>query len=176
MIHALGEPMQLLLRNQTKTKQLIADLDLFERFLIINLLAISNSEQAIDHIVTLTIADTTLRYNDTKATQTNKEATTLPALAFFISTDTTVQSTLPVYDITDEIRFVYLPKTEEQLYQAESRQIVQAHGGYVEIIETKENLTCLYVLPVAGEKVMHFKTYNPADLTDQIATTAESLT
>ena len=164
-IHALGEPMQLLLRNQTEVKQLITDLDLFERFLTINLLATSNSEQATDHIVTLTITDTMLHYNYTNAIQTSKAAATLPALAFFISTDTGVQSALPTYDITDEITPVYLPKTEKQLYQAESRQIVQAHGGYVEVIETKETLTCLYVLPITGEKVMHFKTYDPADLT-----------
>ncbi|WP_419241075.1 sodium:solute symporter family protein [Cardinium endosymbiont of Nabis limbatus] len=172
IIHALGEPMQLLLRNQTKIKHLIADPDLFERYLTINLLTISNSAQAIDHIVTLTITDTTLQYHSTNGMQTNNAPTLLPALAFLISTDTHAQSAQATYTVTDEITPVYLPKTEKQLYQAESRQIVQAHGGYVEIIETQKKLTCLYVLPIAGENVMHFKSYNPADLTPTICPTA----
>lgn len=164
-IGTLGEPMQLLLRNQTEAKQLITDPELFERFLTINLLATSKSEQATDHIVTLTIMDTMLRYRDANAIQTDQQTTTLPALAFFISTDTSIQHAQPIYDSTDEATLVYLPKTEQQLYQAESRQIVRAHGGYIEVIENKEYVTALYILPIAGETVMHFKTYDPTHLT-----------
>ncbi|WP_243017865.1 MULTISPECIES: sodium:solute symporter family protein [Candidatus Cardinium] len=165
IIRALEEPMQLLLRKQTETNQLFVDPDLFERYLTINLLGISNSEQAINHIVTLTITDTMLRYDYTKAVPSSQTTTMLPALAFFISTSIITQSALSIYDVRDEISPIYLPKSEKELYQAESRQIVEAHGGYFEVIENKEVLTCLYVFPVAGEKVMHFKNFGPKDLT-----------
>ncbi|WP_339044526.1 hypothetical protein [Cardinium endosymbiont of Tipula unca] len=144
----LGESMQLLLRNQTKIISLDADPDLFERLLTINFLGIGKSEQALDHVVTLTILETTLRYNYTKDNRSIENIFSLSALAFCMSTDYGPKSILQVYDIIDEDSPVFLPKTEAQLYQAESRQIVQAHGGYVEIIETKDQLTCLYVLPI----------------------------
>ncbi|ROT47418.1 sodium:solute symporter family protein [Candidatus Cardinium hertigii] len=169
----LGKPMQLLVRNPTKVTELLADPTLFECFLILNLWEISRCVQATDHIVTLTIADTALRYDYAIV---NYAALTLPALAFFISTDVSTQNTLPVYDISDEPTSIHVPKTEKQFYQAESRQIVQAHGGYMELIETNEIVTCLYVLPLDGQKVMRFKTYDPADLVaGKLAETAESL-
>ncbi|WP_339044032.1 HD domain-containing protein [Cardinium endosymbiont of Tipula unca] len=171
----MEEPMQLLFKKQTKVKQLIADPGLFERLLTINLLEISKSEQASNHMVTLTITDTTLRYDYAKALQSGRKGLTLQAIAFFISTDPKVQDALPAYDIIDEITPIYLPKTEAQLYQAESRQIVQAHGGYVEIVEVEKKLTCLYVLPIAGKNVMRFKTYDPATLASDMAETSESL-
>ncbi|TDG95783.1 sodium:solute symporter family protein [Cardinium endosymbiont of Culicoides punctatus] len=172
----LDESMQLLLRNKTKTTILNVDPDLFERLLTINFLGISTSEQAIEHVVILTIADTSLRYNYVETNDSSENDTlTLTALAFCISTDSNLPNISPLYDITNEVTSVFLPKTEAQLYQAESRQIVQAHGGYVEIIETKNDLTCLYILPVSGEQVMHFKTYDPATLASEIAETPESL-
>ncbi len=174
-IRNLGEPMKLLLRNQTMVKQLDVDPDLFERLLTINLLAISQSEQMLDHVVTLTIADTTLRYDYARVIHLKRPIFCLPALTFCISTHVGPQKVLTVYDVTDEATSVFLPKTEAQLYQAESRQIVQAHGGYVAITETKDRLTCLYVLPILGKHVMHFKTYDPAALTRDIAETPVSL-
>lgn len=163
---ALGEPIALLLRNQTKVTHLIADPALFERLLTINLLGISKSEQITDHIVTLTIADTVLRYDTTL---------TLPALAFLISTNTSIHNVAHTYDVTGETLHTHLPKTEHQLYQAESGQIVQAHGGYDLIIEQQEALTCCYVLPIAGQNVMRFKTYDPTALGNKTSETAESL-
>ncbi|WP_339044186.1 sodium:solute symporter family protein [Cardinium endosymbiont of Tipula unca] len=174
-MRSLDEPMQLLLCNQTKAKSLEVDPDLFERLLSINFLAISKSEQALDAIVYLTIVDTTLRYDYAKATQLEKSAHVLSALAFCMSTHSKPEIVLPVYDMMNEATPVYLPKAAAQLYQAESRQIVQAHGGYIAATETKDKLTCLYVLPVAGKNVMHFKTYDPTDLGSEIAETPESL-
>ncbi|TSJ80644.1 MAG: HD domain-containing protein [Candidatus Cardinium sp.] len=172
---ALGEPIALLVRNETKVTDLIADPALFERLLTINLFGISKSEQAVDHMVTLTIASTMLRYDYNSTIQAGKTPLTLPALAFCINTDSSMQNVPPIYDITDETFYTHLPKSEDQLYEAESRQIVQAHGGYATILATKKVLTYCYVLPVAGQKVMRFKTYDPSVLNSKISQTAESL-
>ncbi|MBX9890614.1 MAG: HD domain-containing protein [Amoebophilaceae bacterium] len=175
-VRRLREPIQLLLRNETAVTALTADTNLFERFLTINLLEISKSYQAVDHMITLTIMDTMLRYNYSSDTHVSKTGLVLPGLAFVMSTDTTKQSVSPVYDITDEVTPVYLPKTEDQLYQAESRQIIQAHGGIsASVIETETVLTYFYVLPVMGQSVMRFKTYDPTALASDIAETEESL-
>ena len=176
-IHAVGSSMQLLLRDHTEVKKLLADPALFECFLTLNLLEISRSQQAVDYVVTLTIADAALNYTEPLLPQpTEQETLILPALAFCMSTDTSVQNTLSVYDVRDELTTFPLPKTEKEFYQIESRQIVQAHGGYIEITENESVLTCLYVWPVAGKRVMHFKTYDPVDLVaGKIAETPESL-
>ncbi|WP_184891108.1 sodium:solute symporter family protein [Candidatus Cardinium hertigii] len=176
-LHEIKASIQLLLRGQTKVKKLLADPELFECFLTLNLMEISRSKQAVDHVVTLTIADTVLHYNKPIIPQSTGHGTLmLPALAFCMSTDTTVQKILSGYEVRDELTAFHLPKTEKEVYQTESRQIVQAHGGYTEIIDTESALTCLYVLPVAGTRVMHFKTYDPTDLVaDKIAETPESL-
>ncbi|WP_243017867.1 sodium:solute symporter family protein [Candidatus Cardinium hertigii] len=171
----LGEPIALLLRNQTKIMHLIADPDLFERLLTVNLFEISKSEQATDHMVTLTIADTVLRYDYENTIPSNNHALTLRALAFFISTDNHMPSVKRIYDIKHDALYNHLPNSENQLYQAESRQIVQAHGGYDTIIQTKETLTYGYVLPVNGEKVMRFKTYDPTALSYKTSETEESI-
>ncbi|MDD9140203.1 MAG: hypothetical protein NQ127_04810, partial [Candidatus Cardinium sp.] len=66
--------------------------------------------------------------------------------------------------------------SEAQFYQLESKQIVEAHGGYVEIIESPTKVNCLYVFPIDGRKVMRFKTYDPVDLVaNTLAETEESL-
>jgi hypothetical protein len=156
---ALGAPIQLLLYNQSKIKYVLVDPTLFECFLMLNLWEISKSTQASDHTVTLTICDTTLRYNGTTPTDIDQAELILPALAFCFSTETTKQNIASAYDIKDLSLLTYIPKTEKQFYQWESRQIVQAHGGYTEIIETSAMLTCLYILPVEGRQVMHFKNY-----------------
>ena len=57
-VRRLGEPIQLLLRNETAVTALTADTNLFERFLTINLLEVSKSYQAVDRMITLTIMDT----------------------------------------------------------------------------------------------------------------------
>ncbi|TDG95043.1 HD domain-containing protein [Cardinium endosymbiont of Culicoides punctatus] len=99
----------------------------------------------------------------------------LPALVFSMSTDTDKPNILLTYEVTDELRSGYLPKTINNLYQEESRQIVQAHGGYMETIETETGLTCLYILPIDGKKVMRFKRYHTNDLSNKVAETAASL-
>ncbi|WP_419241074.1 sodium:solute symporter family transporter [Cardinium endosymbiont of Nabis limbatus] len=175
MILALEKPIALLVRNQTKVTHLMADRTLFERLLTVNLFGISKSEQATDHMVTLTIANTVLRYDYESAVQSGQTALTLPALAFCMSTDAAMQNIQLVYDITDEAAYTHLPKSENHLYQAESRQIVQAHGGYATILDTQSVLTYCYVLPIAGQKVMRFKTYDPTVLNHKISETAESV-
>ncbi|ROT47749.1 sodium:solute symporter family protein, partial [Candidatus Cardinium hertigii] len=103
VIRGLGEPMQLLLRNHTEVTQLLTDPSLFECFLTLNIWEISKCPQAADHMVTLTVSDTTLRYDYAIVTQTGKKMLTLPALAFSISTDDSTQNILPAYDIMDKI-------------------------------------------------------------------------
>lgn len=175
-IRRLGDPLQLLLRNQTVVTQLIADPALFECLLLLNLGELHKCTQARDHIVTLTISDTTLRYNYAIASTSGQALLNLPALAFCFSTETSIQNILPIYDIKDTLVPTWVPKTENQFYQVESKQIVQAHGGYAEIIETQQVLTCFYVLPVNGKKVMQVKIYDPADLAaNKVAETPESL-
>ncbi|TDG94185.1 Bifunctional (p)ppGpp synthase/hydrolase RelA [Cardinium endosymbiont of Culicoides punctatus] len=175
-IHGLDEPMQLLLYNQATQQTLQADPELFERLLAINLLAISKSEQALDATVTLTIVDTTLKYyyqdvNQEKDSLSEK----LDALAFCMSTSAHPEHILSTYQVDDMPTTVFLPKTASKLYQVESRHIVQAHGGYVEITETEEKLVCLYILPIAGKRFMRLKTYDPVDLDREVAETPESL-
>ncbi|MGI2299251.1 HD domain-containing protein [Candidatus Cardinium hertigii] len=91
-----------------------------------------------------------------------------------ISTDPNSINVLPAYAVTDEITSGYLPKTINNLYQEESIQIVRAHGGYVQIIETT-CLTCLYILPIDGKNVMRVKRYHIDDLSNKVAETDESL-
>lgn len=171
----LGAPIALLIRKQTKVTHLIADLALFKRLLTVNLFEISKSAQALDHMVTLTLADTLLRYDYAHTIPSGEKTLTLPAVAFVISTDASIQHVAHIYDITHDGSYIHLPKSENQLYQAESREIVQAHGGYATITETKSVLTYCYVLPVTGQKVMRFKTYDPTVLSCKISETAESL-
>lgn len=147
-IHDLGESLQLLVYYQSKVKTIETDPELLERLLTINLLAISKSEHAVDPLVNLVIRSTNLHYNDA----THR----LPAIAFRMSTNIHPQGIYVVageYLLLDEGTPIFLPRTETELYQSESKQIVQAHGGYSEIIENEDSLTCLYVLPVAGKSV-----------------------
>jgi len=146
-------------------------------------LNLCQGKYTIDHIVYLTILDTFLSYPFPKPYQIAIHSTyekqlkypTLPALAFLISTDTDGLNILPTYAVTDEITSGYLPKTINNLYQEESKQIVQAHGGYIQIIETETCLTCLYILPIDGKKVMKVKRYHTDDLSNKVAETDESL-
>ncbi|WP_133282186.1 sodium:solute symporter family protein, partial [Cardinium endosymbiont of Culicoides punctatus] len=175
-IHGLDEPMQLLLYNQSEKKTLEADPGLFERLLAINLLGISKSEQALDATVTLTIVDTTLKYYYQGVNQEKDSLSEqLGALAFCMSTSAHPEHILSTYQVDDMPTTVFLPKTASKLYQVESRHIVQAHGGYVEITETEEKLVCLYILPINGKRFMRLKTYDPVDLDREVAETPESL-
>lgn len=99
----------------------------------------------------------------------------LSALAFSISTGTDRPNISPTYVVTDEINSCYLPKTINNLYQEESRQMVQAHGGYIQTVETETGLTCIYILPIDGKKVMRFRQYHTDDLSNKVAETDESL-
>ncbi|AWN81589.1 sodium:solute symporter family protein [Candidatus Cardinium hertigii] len=172
----LGEPLALLLRKQTDVAEIAVDPALLECLLLLNLWAISKSQQATDHIVTLTLAATTLQYGLATETAADLPSLTLPALAFRFSTDTSLPNLKPSYRITAMNANSTLPASEAQFYQLESKQIVEAHGGYVEIIESPTQVNCLYVFPLDGRKVMRFKTYDPADLVaNKIAETAESL-
>lgn len=131
----------------------------------------------------MTISDALLSYPFPKPYQIPIHSTyekqlkypTLPAIAFFISTDPDSINVLPAYAVTDEITSGYLPKTVNNLYQEESRQIVEAYGGYVQIIETTTCLTCLYILPINGKKVMRVKRYHIDDLSNKVAETDGSL-
>ncbi|MEF2229266.1 MAG: HD domain-containing protein [Candidatus Cardinium sp.] len=182
-VRRLDIPVQFLLKKQTKEKYLFTETTTFERLLTINFLNLCQDKCATDHAVYLTISDTLLSYPFPKPYQIAIHSTyekqlkypTLPALAFLISTDTDSLNILPTYVITDEITSGYLPKTINNLYQEESRQIVQAHGGYIQIIETETGLTCLYILPIDGKKVMRFKRYHTDDLSNKVAETNESL-
>ncbi len=174
-VRDLEVPIQLLLRNQSEVQELLADPALLERLLTINFLETSNRAQDKECMITCAITDTLLHYDCEQTIQIEKETLTLPALAFCIRTDTLVQEIKPFYDATDTVSTSCLPKTEEQLYQAESRQIVEAHGGYVEILETSEVLSCLYVLPIAGKQVMCFKTHDPNAFEPRVAETTESI-
>ncbi|AWN81592.1 sodium:solute symporter family protein [Candidatus Cardinium hertigii] len=172
----LGEPLALLLRKQTDVAEIAVDPALLECLLLLNLWAISKSQQATDHIVTLTLAATTLQYGLATETAADLPSLTLPALAFYFSTGTSLPNLKPSYRITAMNANTALPASEAQFYQLESNQIVEAHGGYVEIIESPTQVNCLYVFPLDGRKVMRFKTYDPADLVaNKIAETAESL-
>ncbi|MDD9139694.1 MAG: HD domain-containing protein [Candidatus Cardinium sp.] len=172
----LGEPLALLLRNQTPIAEIAVDPALLECLLLLNLWAISKSQQATDHIVTLTLAATTLQYGLATETEADLPSLTLPALAFCFNTDTSLPNLKPSYSITAMNANSTLPANEAQFYQLESKQIVEAHGGYVEIIESPTKASCLYVFPIDGRKVMRFKTYDPADLVaNTLAETAESL-
>ncbi|AWN81506.1 sodium:solute symporter family protein [Candidatus Cardinium hertigii] len=173
----LGEPLALLLRKQTPIAEIIVDPALLACLLLLNLWAISKSQPATDHIVTLTLAATTLQYGLAAETEADLPSLTLPALAFCFSTDTSLPNLKPSYRITEWNANTALPASEAQFYQLESKQIVEAHGGYVEIIESPTKVSCLYVFPLDGRKVMRFKTYNPTDLVaNTIAETVESLT
>ncbi|AWN81616.1 sodium:solute symporter family protein [Candidatus Cardinium hertigii] len=172
----LGEPLALLLRKQTDVAEIVVDPALLECLLLLNLSAISKSQQATDHIVTLTLSAATLQYGSAAETAADLPSLTLPALAFCFSTDTSLPNLKPSYRITAMNANITLPASEAQFYQLESKQIVEAHGGYVEIIESPTQVNCLYVFPLDGRNVMRFKTYNPADMiANTIAETAESL-
>ncbi|AWN81509.1 sodium:solute symporter family protein [Candidatus Cardinium hertigii] len=173
----LGEPLALLLRKQTDVAEIIVDPALLECLLLLNLWAISKGQPATDHIVTLTLTATTLQYSLAAETAADLPSLILPALAFCFSTDTSLPNLKPSYRITEWNANTALPASEAQFYQLESKQIVEAHGGYVEIIESPTKVSCLYVFPLDGRKVMRFKTYNPTDLVaNTIAETVESLT
>ncbi|AWN81590.1 sodium:solute symporter family protein [Candidatus Cardinium hertigii] len=172
----LGEPLALLLRKQTPIPEIVVDPTLLACLLLLNLWAISKSQQATDHIVTLTLAATTLQYSLATETAADLPSLTLPALAFCFSTDTSLPNLKPSYSIVGMNANVTLPASEAQFYQLESKQIVEAHGGYVEIIESPTKVSCLYVFPLDGRKVMRFKTYDPVDLlANTLAETEESL-
>ncbi|AWN81508.1 sodium:solute symporter family protein [Candidatus Cardinium hertigii] len=172
----LGEPLALLLRKQTDVAEIIVDPALLECLLLLNLWAISKGQPATDHIVTLTLTATTLQYSLAAETAADLPSLILPALAFCFSTDTSLPNLKPSYRITEWNANTALPASEAQFYQLESKQIVEAHGGYVEIIESPTKVSCLYVFPLDGRKVMRFKTYDPADLVaNALAETAESL-
>ncbi|AWN81584.1 sodium:solute symporter family protein [Candidatus Cardinium hertigii] len=172
----LGEPLALLLRKQTPIAEIVVDPTLLACLLLLNLWEISKSQQATDHIVTLTLAATTLQYGLATETAADLPSLTLPALAFCFSTDTSLPNLKPSYSIVGMNANVTLPASEAQFYQLESKQIVEAHGGYVEIIESPTKVSCLYVFPLDGRKVMRFKTYDPVDLlANTLAETEESL-
>ncbi|TSJ81268.1 MAG: sodium:solute symporter family protein [Candidatus Cardinium sp.] len=183
MVRKLDVPIQLLLTKQTKEKYLLTEPIIFERLLTINFLNLCQGKYTIDHTVSLTISDTLLSYPFPRPYQVAIHSThekqlrapILPALAFSISTDTDRPNISPAYAVTDEIDSCCLPKTINNLYQEESKQIVQAHGGYIETIDTETSLTCLYILPINGKKVMRFKPYHTDDLLNKIAETDESL-
>ncbi|MDD9140089.1 MAG: sodium:solute symporter family protein [Candidatus Cardinium sp.] len=160
----LGEPLALLLRKQTDVAEIAVDPALLECLLLLNLWEISKIQQATDHIVTLTLAATTLQYGLSAEASANQTPLTLPALAFCFSTDTILPNLKPSYRITGMNANSTLPASEAQFYQLESKQIVEAHGGYIEIIENPTAVSCLYIFPLDGRKVMRFKTYDPADL------------
>ncbi|MDD9140011.1 MAG: sodium:solute symporter family protein, partial [Candidatus Cardinium sp.] len=172
----LGEPLALLLRKQTDVAEIAVDPALLECLLLLNLWAISKSQQATDHTVTLTLTATTLQYGLGAEASANQMPLTLPALAFCFSTDTILPNLKPSYRITAMNANSTLPASEAQFYQLESKQIVEAHGGYIEIIESPTKVSCLYVFPIDGRKVMRFKTYDPTDLVaNTLAETAESV-
>ncbi|AWN81598.1 hypothetical protein [Candidatus Cardinium hertigii] len=158
----LGEPLALFLRKQTPIAEIIVDPALLDCLLLLNLWAISKSQHATDHIVTLTLAATTLQYGLATETAADLPSLTLPALAFCFSTDTSLPNLKSSYSVSQVVTFTALPAGEAQFYQLESKQIVEAHGGYVEIIESPTKVSCLYVFPLDGRKVMRFKTYDPA--------------
>lgn len=182
-VRKLDIPVQLLLTKKTKEKYLLTEPTTFERLLNINFLNLCKGKHTIYHTVYLTISDTLLSYPFPKpyqiaihSTQEKQlKAPILSALAFTISTDTNRLNISPTYVVTDAITSGYLPKNINNLYQEESRQIVQAHGGYIQYIETETSLTCLYILPIDGKKVMQFKRYHTDDLSNKVAETNESL-
>ncbi|WP_342265637.1 HD domain-containing protein [Cardinium endosymbiont of Philonthus spinipes] len=176
-IKGLGKPIQLLLKNKTIEKYLLTEPAILERLFTINFWNICRSKKATEDIITLTITNTLVSYPYYTRNDHEKQLIPpiLPALAFSISTETDSPEILPTYEITDKIPLGYLPKTINNLYQEESRQIVQAHGGYMQTIETATSLTCLYILPVDGKKVMQFKRYHTNDLSNKVAETDESL-
>lgn len=173
-ILALGEPVALLLHNETAVRDILVDPELFECFLTLNLWEVSKSKQNRDHVVTLTIADTLLQYDYAENVSIEQSPLTLPALVFVFSTDMIRQKLASLYIIAQTT--TPLPTSQEQFYQIESRQMVEAHGGYTAIIENEVSLTCLYVLPINGQQVMQFKNYDSADLvSNKLAETAESI-
>ena len=182
-VRKLDIPIQLLVTKKTKEKYLLTAPTTFERLLTINFLNLCQGKYIIDHAVYLTISDTLLSYpfpepNQVSIRSTHEKqlkAPILSALAFSISTDADRPNISPTYVVTDELTSDYLPKTIHNLYQEESRQMVQAHGGYIETIETETGLTCLYILPIDGKKVMQFKRYHTDDLSNKVAETDESL-
>ncbi|TDG94790.1 sodium:solute symporter family transporter [Cardinium endosymbiont of Culicoides punctatus] len=182
-VRKLDIPIQLLLTKKTKEKYLLTEPTTFERLLTINFLNLCQDKYTTYHTVYLNILDTLLSYPFHKPSQETihsayekqLKSPILSALAFSISTDTDSLNVLPVYEVTDEITSVYLPKTINNLYQEESRQIVQAHGGYIQTIETETSLTCLYILPIDDTKVMRFKRYHTDDLSNKVAETLTSL-
>ena len=183
-VKKLDIPIQLLLKKQTKEKYLLTESTTFERLLTINFLNLCKSKYAIDSIVSLSISDTLLYYPFPKPHQVSIHSTTekqvtvpiLSALAFAISTNTDKPNIAPTYTVIDDIDACCLPKAINNLYKEESKQIVQAHGGYIQTIETETGLTCLYILPIDGKNVMQFKRYHTDDLFDKIAENYASLT
>lgn len=170
----LSQSISLLLRKQTPVKEILADPSLFECFLILNLWEIGKSSQAMDHLVVLTIANTRLQYGDITNEFSNERSLTLPAIAFCFSTDTVVPPILSRYTVTSPA--ITLPKAEAQFYQLESKQIVEAHGGYTQIVENNSTITCTYVWPIDGKQVIQFKNYDPADLVaGNVAETSASI-
>ncbi|MDD9140199.1 MAG: hypothetical protein NQ127_04790, partial [Candidatus Cardinium sp.] len=95
----LGEPLALLLRKQTDVAEIVVDPTLLACLLLLNLWEISKSQQATDHIVTLTLAATTLQYGLATETAADLPSLTLPALAFCFSTDTILPNLKPSYRI-----------------------------------------------------------------------------
>ncbi|MDD9139355.1 MAG: HD domain-containing protein [Candidatus Cardinium sp.] len=182
-VRKLDIPIRLLVKKQTKEKYLLAEPTIFERLFTINFWNLCQDKHTLDHTVSLTISDTLLSYPFPKPYQVATGSTyekqlsspILSALAFSISTHTDRLQLLPTYVVTDETASGYLPKTINNLYQEESRQILQAHGGYIQTIETETSLTCLYILPIDGRKVMRFKRYHTDDLFNKVAETAISL-
>ncbi|ROT46926.1 HD domain-containing protein [Candidatus Cardinium hertigii] len=175
-ILALGEPFSLLLRKQTTMNEILVDPELFECFLMLNLWEVNKSKQNGEHMVTLTITDTVLQYNYTVTPPIGQIPLSLPALAFWFSTDSVTQNTKAFYTVSEIEMPLILPTSKEQFYQLESRQIVEAHGGYTAITENDTILTCLYVLPVNGQQVMQLKNYDPVDLVaNKLAETADSV-
>ncbi|MGI2257709.1 sodium:solute symporter family transporter [Candidatus Cardinium hertigii] len=182
-VKKLDIPIQLLLTKKTKEKYLLTDPTIFDRLLTINFLNLCQSKYTIDHTVYLTISDTLLSYpfpepNKLSIHSTHEKQLKSPilsSLAFYISTDTDKPNISPTYVVTDNINSCFVPKTINNLYQEESRQMVQAHGGYIETIETETGLTCLYILPIDGKKVMQFKRYHTDDLSNKVVETDASL-
>lgn len=182
-VRKLDIPIQLLLKKKTKERYLFTEPDTFERLFTTNFWNLCQGKHIIDHTVSLTISDTFLSYPFPKpyqgaihnAYEKQLIPPTLSALAFYISTDIDSLNVLHTYEVTDDIISGYLPKEINNLYQEESRQIIQAHGGYIQIIETETRLTCLYILPIDGREVMRFKRYHINDLSNKVAETPTSL-
>ena len=157
--------------KETNLDTILVDARLFEKLLTINLLAASQYQQA-KHSLRLIMKDTTLRYNYNPYFKTPTDFPTLQALAFCMSSIFNLPTIQQYYDVQQTFpQQSHLPMKP---YQLESKNIINIHGGYMEISNHNHNFAFLYVFPTSITSAMLFKN-DDALYVMQIAETADSL-